>query len=434
MSASTFLKARAAQWFSGDIRLSINRYWAELVRKAKGRDHVIYYFHRVDDPYCQLMVQVLPDIASRFNVVIKPLVVEKLPANMYPDPERYEAYTILDASRLARLYGLGFSLSATVPDRLAVGMANRYLASKQSDLSFFTVAQEVGAALWRQDLATVRGLCGMADMSEDVLAANEAMLSQLGHYASGTLYYAGEFYWGIDRLDHLERRLNDLELGDGEVGYEMPRLWRYGLDALDRSVSDKTIEAFFSIRSPYSYIGLMLVSELAEKAGVKLVLKPVLPMMMRGMQVPPKKRIYIFQDAAREARLENVAFGRVVDPLGEATWRSMAIGYRLMDMEKTGEVAAGKSLTFYKTVMAAAWSEGTDCSTDKGLLRVLDTAGLPASLLGEGLSREETLNRAEVHKEEMFRYGSWGVPTFRVEGETVWGQDRMWAIVEALKQ
>ena len=354
---------------------------------------------------------------------------------MYPDPERYEAYTILDASRLARLYGLGFSLSATVPDRLAVGMANRFLASKQSDVAFFSIAQEVGAALWRHDLAAVRGLCGMADMSEGVLEANEAMLSELGHYASATLFYAGEFYMGVDRLDHLERRLNGLGLGGGAVNFEVHRLWRYGLDALERSVSNKTIDVFFSIRSPYSYIGLMLVTELAGKADVKLNLKPVLPMMMRGMKVPPKKRMYIFQDAAREARLENVPYGCVADPLGEATWRAMAIGFKLQDMEKAGEIAAGKALAFYKAVMTAAWSEGVDCATDKGLRHALEGAGLSTTdMLESGLSREETQMRADAHKEEMFRYGSWGVPTFRVEGETIWGQDRMWAIVEALRQ
>ncbi|WP_262695864.1 DsbA family protein [Kordiimonas aquimaris] len=434
MTIANFLKASVARWLSSEKRLKFARFRTELVRKVRRADHIIYYFHRADDPYCQLMVQVLPDIASRFNVVIKPLVVEKLPANMYPDPQRYEAYTILDASRLARLYGLGFSLSATVPDRLAVGMANRFLASRQSDPAFFTLAEEIGAALWRQDLATVRNMCSIADVSEDTLTENEKKLHELGHYASACLSYGGEFYVGVDRLDHLERRLNALGLGDDETGYEIHRLWRYDLEELERSVSAKTVEVFFSVRSPFSYVGLELISELAEKTGVRLLLKPVLPMMMRGMKVPPAKRGYIFQDTAREARLEGVAFGKVVDPLGEATWRAMQIGYALQDLEKDGQYESGKALTFFRTCMRAVWSEGVDASTDKGMAQILVKSGLATDFEKQALSREETKRRAELNKNEMFRYGSWGVPTFRVEGETVWGQDRMWAIVDALKQ
>lgn len=434
MTKTNFLRATAARWLSSETRLNLSRFKHEILRKIRREEHTIYYFHRADDPYCQLMVQVLPDIASRFAVTIKPLVVERLPANMYPDPNRYEAYTILDASRLARLYGLGFALSATVPDRLAVGMANRFLASKQSDPAFFALAEEIGSALWRQDLASVRAMCSIADMSESVLAANERKLHELGHYASACLSYEGEFYVGVDRIDHLERRLNALGLGDGEVNYEIHRLWRYDLDELERSVSRKTVEFFFSVRSPFSYIALQLITELTQKTNVQLKLKPVLPMMMRGMNVPPAKRRYIFLDTAREARLEGVAFGKVADPLGEATWRAMRLGFALLDMEDLDEVEKGKTLQFFSECTRAAWAEGIDIATDKGMAHVINRVNLPANIEEKSLTKEEAGQRAEDNKQKMFSYGSWGVPTFRVDGETIWGQDRMWAIADALKQ
>jgi 2-hydroxychromene-2-carboxylate isomerase len=379
------------------------------------------------------MVQILPDIASRFAIDLRPLVVEKLPANMYPDPARYEAYTIVDASRLARLYGLGFSAGALVPDRLAVGMANRFLASRQNDPKFFAIAEEIGAALWRQDVAAVRQLCGLADLGDEILESNEVLLKELGHYASASLYYGGEFYVGLDRLDHLERRLNGLGLGDENVEFEVHRLWRYGIERLDRSPVGEPVDVYFSVRSPYSYLGLQLISELQSRSGVKINLKPVLPMLMRGMKVPPTKSRYIIEDTAREARLEGYRFGNIVDPLGAATWRAMEIGFAILRDEQDHPANSGQSLAFFKAFTKAVWAEGIDGTTDKGLKAILSKAGLSETWVGHALSRDEVNSLAEANREDMFRLGSWGVPTFHVAGETVWGQDRMWAIVSALQ-
>lgn len=434
MSLANTLKATIAKWLTSQTRLNVKRLLTETRRRLGRKPHVVYYFHRADDPYCQLMVQVLPDIASRFAIDLRPKVVEKLPANMYPDPARYEAYSIIDASRLARLYGLGFVEDATVPDRLAVGMANRYLASQQDSPTFFGEAAEVGAALWRRDYDTVRRLCSGADLDESVLTENENLLGALGHYASASLYYGGEFYVGIDRLDHLERRFNELGLGDDEVSYEVHRLWRYGFVELERSIVGKEVEVYFSVRSPYSYVGLCLVSELAAKTGVRIKLKPVLPMLMRGMKVPPAKGSYILMDTAREARLEGVDFGYISDPLGAATWRAMAVGLAILEDEERGEGESGQALRFFKAFSEAAWSLGVDGATDKGLHLVLKNAGLDAVWAHRALSRQDTQLLADQNREEMFRHGSWGVPTFRAAGETFWGQDRMWAVVEALKQ
>ncbi len=433
MSLSTVLRANVASWLTSRARLKLQRTVAEFSRTVRRQTHTVHYFHRADDPYCQLMVQALPDIASRFAVEVKPLVVEQLPANMYPDPARYEAYSIIDAGRLARVYGLGFTDDAVVPDRLAVGMVNRFLASKQTDPNFFQIAEELGAALWRRDLDTIRRTCGIADLGDAQLEANQRKLNELGHYASASLHYAGEFYIGIDRLDHLERRLNKLGLGDGEVGFEIHRLWRYDLENLERSITGKSVEVYFSVRSPYSYVGLQLIDALARQAGVKIELKPVLPMLMRGMKVPPAKGRYILFDTSREARLEGVDFGHICDPLGAATWRAMQIGFALLEDEKTGG-SSGQTFEFFKAFTKGVWAEGIDGSSDKGLSRILSNAGLSNAWIAKALNREVAETKAEANRQEMFRHGSWGVPTFRAGGETFWGQDRMWAIVDALKQ
>ena len=46
-------------------------------------------------------------------------------------------------------------------------------------------------------------------------------------------------------------------------------------------------------------------------------MRPVLPMVMRGLPVTRKKGSYIFKDVAREARANGVSFGNFYDPIGK---------------------------------------------------------------------------------------------------------------------
>ena len=56
---------------------------------------------------------------------------------------------------------------------------------------------------------------------------------------------------------------------------------------------------------------------MAEETGVELVVRPVLPMVMRGVPVTRQKGLYIFTDTAREALDAGVTFGQFYDPVGE---------------------------------------------------------------------------------------------------------------------
>ena len=41
-----------------------------------------------------------------------------------------------------------------------------------------------------------------------MIEKNQLLLRKLGHFGSATMYYAGEWYWGIDRLHYLYDRLD----------------------------------------------------------------------------------------------------------------------------------------------------------------------------------------------------------------------------------
>ncbi len=428
MGLISSLKANAAAWLTSGTLRSLKRIKVELGRRMHGRDHEILYFHRADDPYCQLMVQILPEFAKRFKVKIKPIVVERLPANMYPDPQRYEAYAIIDAARLARLYGLGFPSDALVPDALSAGMVNRYLASQQGNADFFPMAEEVGSALWRRAVGKIKETCDVARVKDISLRGNEKKLRSLGHYASASLYYGGEWYAGLDRLDHLEDRLNKQGLGsDNEIQTGLSRLWRFNLGSVGPRAQGKVVELFFSIRSPYSYLALEQLLHLCTEVGATLKLRPVLPMVMRGMQVPLQKKHYILTDAKREAEAADLPFGKMVDPLGKATENALKIGCYLAE-EDPGKVAV-----FYRTFMRCVVAKGIDGASDSGLATICEKAGVHPANVREAMTDQSWRDVVENNRQEMLAMGCWGVPSMRCGDTVVWGQDRIWAIVDALK-
>ena len=145
---------------------------------------------------------------------------------------------------------------------------------------------------------------------------------------------------------------------------------------------------------------------------------------MRGLPVPRAKRVYITLDVAREAHVRGIAFGRLNDPLGKPTERGMA----LIPLAQ----GAGRAQQYLESFMRGVWSEGLDAGSDHDLRRIAERAGLSWANAQRALGDDGWRAAAEAHRAEMFALGLWGVPSFRVGDTAVWGQDRLWAVHEAL--
>ena len=184
------------------------------------------------------------------------------------------------------------------------------------------------------------------------------------------------------------------------------------------------IEFFFSLRSPYSAIVAPRVFELGRLTGAPVRLRFVLPMVMRGLAVPRNKRMYISLDAAREAHLRGQPFGRLNDPVGKPTERGLALIPFAQD--------AGKGQALVLSFMRLVWSQGVDAGSDRGLRRIVEEAGLVWADAQRALAQQAWRATAEANRQELLSLGLWGVPSFRVGALAVWGQDRLWAVQEAL--
>jgi 2-hydroxychromene-2-carboxylate isomerase len=186
----------------------------------------------------------------------------------------------------------------------------------------------------------------------------------------------------------------------------------------------RTLEFFFSFRSPYSYIALQRVYKLAQHYQLKLKILPVLPMVMRGLAVPKAKRRYILLDAKREAANAGVPFGKIVDPVGAGVERCMALcGYAAKQ---------GKLNDFIFNAATDIWSKGVDVSTDSGLKKVLAETQLDWQAAKPLLAKDSWRTWAEAHRAKMMEAGNWGVPSMRFDGRMFWGQDRLSALEQYL--
>jgi 2-hydroxychromene-2-carboxylate isomerase len=170
--------------------------------------------------------------------------------------------------------------------------------------------------------------------------------------------------------------------------------------------------------------------QLARDSGVALQLKPVLPMVMRGVPVTVQKGRYIFFDAAREAEDLGIAPGRPRDPIGEPVRRLYAM--------LPWAMSCGRGVELLGEGLRAAFREGVDLAGERGLRQVVEAAGLSwAEACGH---RRDTAWQAlfEQNRQGLYGCGIWGVPAFRLldaqgrEMVSAWGQDRLWLVAREM--
>lgn len=423
MSLKTFLVSRVAAHLTGEQRLNRNRTMQETRRQAASAPHLVEYFHDATDPYSHLCAQVLPALVARYDITLQVHLAGPPPDWAAPERAQLEAYARSDAARLAVRAGLRFADPGAQPPADQIASANARLAAAIDAGTFLAEAADIGAALWQGTLD------GTAEESEERLAAGSARREELGHYLGGTFHYAGEWYWGVDRLHYLESRLADLgarKAGTGEGLIFAPPVAPEGKATAPVSSAAPELHYYLSFRSPYTYIVAARAKALAEAYGAELKLRFVLPMVMRGLPVPRMKGRYITQDTAREARRLGIPFGKIADPVGKPVER----GYSILPWA----CQQGRGFEFCQAFLAGVWSQGIDAGSDSGMRQIVEAAGLDWDGARAQLGSEDWRAEAEANRAEMTSLGVWGVPSFRVGNVITWGQDRLWLIEDELRK
>lgn len=402
-----------------------------LRRRLTGARPTVHYFHQVDDPYSHLATQLVAPLATRYGVAVKIWLVAPPDEAAAPEMALLKAYGRRDAARVAREYGLEFPEAAAAPDASLVTRCTALLARSLGKENVAEVAAAAGRALWAADETALSGLekeHGAASKreAEKAVTRGTAKRRKLGHYLSGMFCFEGEWYWGVDRFNHLEERLAEAGF-DRAAGTPMLAPWRdLALGPVPQSAHRPVIDYWFSFRSPYSWISVPRMLKLARHYNAELRLRFVLPMVMRGLPVPARKRFYILLDAKREAERADIPFGTVVDSVGVGAERALAVLHKAIPL--------GKGEAFAESGCRAVFADGIDIASDRGLFRAANRAGLSPETVNEALADESWRDAVEENRQALFEAGLWGVPSFRVDGMPAhWGQDRFWALEQDIR-
>jgi 2-hydroxychromene-2-carboxylate isomerase len=409
-----WVEAGAARLVTSPGLRAVRRSLHGARRRLMGARPTLHYFHGVGDPWSHLAVQLLPKLAAAYPITIVPHIVPPPAPEAAPEQAMLTAWALRDVVRLAPMHGLSVPAAMQAPAPDAVAALESQLAGLSDPALFAETALRGGTALWSGAAIAAGG----GDRAA-ALASGAAALGAAGHYLPGVFAFEGECYWGVDRLPHLEARLAPIRLGDSPVVRQLEA------SAARGDSGGAELHFFLSFRSPYTHVAAARVRRLAERWNARLVLRPVLPMVMRGLPVPLEKRLYIVRDTKREAERLGIAFGRVRDPVGPGVERGLAVLHRA--------IALGRGPAFAESFLAGAFAEAVDATSDAGLALLAERAGLSAADVAAALADDGWQAVAEANREELFALGLWGVPSFRVANLPAhWGQDRLWAVEQDL--
>jgi 2-hydroxychromene-2-carboxylate isomerase len=184
----------------------------------------------------------------------------------------------------------------------------------------------------------------------------------------------------------------------------------------------KTIEYFFSISSPWSFIGLQPFAELAERTGAEI--RPYLTTVVQenggiySRDRPDARRLYWLKDLARWSRFRGKAL--MLDNrqgLGDPVPASFMVIAAILD---------GKAwLPLTLALQEAFWVRAADIGNPAVRKEIADAAGFDGAAL---LKREQDADvqaKWNGDRDYALESGVFGFPTYRIDGETYWGQDNL---------
>jgi 2-hydroxychromene-2-carboxylate isomerase len=415
---------------------SATRAFAEKRRKLARRPHVVSVFLELDDPYSYLLSQYLPDLARNYDVELRYYLTQAPNDEAYrPRADMLAVYAEQDCVRLAAELGVPFLDKGRAPPVEHRRALIDSLAANKASPDFDRELLDSISLYWRGDSEGVARRVSGAELSgegDTLLAENEKRLLDMGHYNCATLHYEGEWYWGIDRLHYLTARLDTLGVRRDSAAVaklaSIQQVMKVSLPVAPPSSAQELppLELFYSFRSPYSYLCLKRVFAIADAFGLTLKVRPVLPMVMRGMQVPKPKIIYIAKDTSREAQRLQVPFGKFADPVGKGAERCLAAFYYAQSEKRERD--------FLLHAGEAIWARAIDVATDKGMRKVTGRCGLFWPDVLAAMEEDAWRSDVEENRESMMESGCWGVPTLRLGDFVIWGQDRDWLLVRHIEE
>ena len=199
----------------------------------------------------------------------------------------------------------------------------------------------------------------------------------------------------------------------------------------------KTVDVFWSFRSPYSYLATKRLRGLQDKWGARIRPRPVYPIAIRTpdffANAPDQWVGYLLKDIFRLAQYLDLPIGQLQpDPvvMDMATREIAADQPHIHRLTRLGilacETGDEAGWAFMDEVSSVIWS-GQPWTTGTVLADAVARAGLDlAEMEARQVAETDRLEAViEENQTAQTEGGHWGVPLMVFEGEPFFGQDRI---------
>ncbi len=185
-----------------------------------------------------------------------------------------------------------------------------------------------------------------------------------------------------------------------------------------------TIEYYLFPLSPFSYLAGLELERIAAARGAQIVYKPVQLFKIFEMTgTPPVKdrhpsrQAYRLMDIARVARMAGMPVN-----LRPAFWPAnpAPASAAIIAAQKAGGGDLGGLVHGF---LRAVWAEDRDIADEAVVREMLAANGFDAGLSQKGLMA--SMEALQSNTDEALRRGVFGAPSYVVEDEIFWGQDRL---------
>jgi 2-hydroxychromene-2-carboxylate isomerase len=195
----------------------------------------------------------------------------------------------------------------------------------------------------------------------------------------------------------------------------------------------RQVDYYFSLQSPWAYIGHASFQEVAATYGLKVNHKPVLLLdlfsetggLPLAKRHPVRQRYRMLElQRWREKRGLNFHLRPAHTPFNG----------RLADGVVLAAIEAGHHPdALLRRAFAAVWEDQLNLADADVLVRLADDSGLPGKALVERSVSEDISATYEKNRQDALAVDVFGSPAYVLDGEAFWGQDRIELLADALK-
>ncbi|AZD17036.1 2-hydroxychromene-2-carboxylate isomerase [Pseudomonas chlororaphis] len=193
----------------------------------------------------------------------------------------------------------------------------------------------------------------------------------------------------------------------------------------------KTVEFFFDLGSPTSYLAYTQLPKICAQTGSQLIYQPMLlggVFKVTGNASPisiPAKGRYMLQDLARYAKRYEVplAFNPHF-PINTLLLMRAVTGMQLRHPQRF--------IAFIDCLFRALWVEKRNLNDQATVAAVLSEGGFDPQEVLALTNDEEVKNALKDKTEQALQRGVFGAPSMFVDNQLFFGQDRLDFVLEAL--